>query len=100
MLDHEHEDTMLDHEHEDTMLDHEHEDTMLDHELEDTMLDHEHEDTMLDHEHEDTMPIRNNVNYSGFVGAFAKLLKATISTIMSVCLPLPLSVRMQLLGSH
>jgi hypothetical protein len=39
---------------------------------------------LLDHEHEGTTLIRNIGNYSGFVCAFAKLLKATISSI--VCL--------------
>jgi hypothetical protein len=39
-----------------------------------------------------------NVNYIQFLGAFAKLRKATISFVMSVCVRL--SVRTEQLGSH
>jgi len=35
-----------------------------------------------------------------FLGAFAKLRKVTISFIMSICLSVPPSVRMEQLGSH
>jgi hypothetical protein len=34
------------------------------------------------------------------LGAFAKLRKATISFVMSACLPVGLSVRTEQLGSH